>query len=160
MDPWLDNFNATREARLKENRSFALLGEQLTVKISVAPEVGFRLSDLRRKVRDDLEASKLAAERGEPAPADVTTDAEMLAVAEDTIVACLDPESLPAWRRLREPGRVVPLSFREIFALCDYILARASGIPTEGPSDSSAGPQNTDSSSTDDSPSPAPIRAV
>lgn len=159
MDPWLENFNATRSARLKENRSFSLLGEQLTVKISVAPEVGFRLADLRRKVRDDLEAAKQAVELKQAAP-EVTSDAEMLAVAEDTIVACLEPDSLPAWRRLRSPEAAVPLSFREIFSLCDYILARASGIPTDGPSDSSNGPTNTDSSSTEDSPSPAQIRAV
>lgn len=159
MDPWLDNFNATRHARLQENRSFPLLGEKLTVKISVAPEVGFRLQDLRRKVRDDLEAERQAKERNESAPVGLT-DAEMLSVAEDTIVACLEPGSLPAWLRLRSPDQAVPLSFREIFALCDYVLARASGIPTDGPSDSSSGPTETDSSSTDDSPSPAQIRAV
>lgn len=159
MDTWLDNFNATREQRLKDDRSFTLLGERLTVKISVAPEVGFRLAALRRRVRDDIEATQQANERGETAP-DVTTDAEMLAVAEDTIVACLEPESLDAWRRLRSADQPIPLSFREIFSLCDYILARASGIPTDGPSDSSAGPTTTDSSSTDDLPSPAAIRAV
>lgn len=159
MDPWLDNFNATREARLQENRSFELLGEKLTVKISVAPEVGFRRDDLRRKVRADIEAAKQAAERGDPAPA-TTSDEEIFAVAEDTIIACLDPESLPAWRRLRSPDQPVPLSFREVFALCDYVLARASGLPTGGPSESSAGPQTNDSSSTDDSPLPAQIRAV
>lgn len=159
MDPWLENFNATREARLQEDRSFELLGERLTVKVAVAPEVGFRLNDLRRTVREEMEATARAAEQNLPAP-DVTTDAEMLAVAEDTIHACLEPESLEAWRRLRSTDSVQPLTFREIFTLCDYILARASGIPTGGPTDSSAGPQNTDTSSTDASPSPAELRAV
>lgn len=159
MDAWLENFNALREAKKSETRSFAILGETLVYKAAIAPEVGFRLIAVQRKVGEDLEATRVAAELGEQPPV-VTTDEEMLAVAEETIVDCLEPDSLPAWQRLRRPDSPEPLSFGEIFSLARYLVAKASGIPTGGPTDSSAGPQTTDPSLTDVLPSPEHLRAV
>lgn len=159
MDPFLENFNALRATRKQDTRSFPLLGETLVYKASIAPEVGFRLIAIQKKVAEDIEATKLAAELGQPAP-EITTDVEMLAVAEETIVDCLENDSLPAWSRLRRPDSPEPLSFGEIFSLARYLVAKASGLPTGGPTESSDGPQTAASSSTDDSPLPVPIRAV
>lgn len=146
-DPWLEQFAERRKAREEADRSFDLLGERLVVRASIAPEAALRLAqfDIRlARWKDEVdEAERL---KKEPPPLGVT-DEEMLAMDEEAIRAALEPESWPAWDRLRAPDAAEPLSLLEIHGLSRYVVSRVSGLPTERPAGSSAGPQNGASSS-------------
>lgn len=172
-DEWLEKFEQAHADRETADRTFTLLGEELTVKASVAPDVGLRLTAMHRAVQTEAEdlrvaeaaleaAKKTAAEAGEdPASLDQTlpqptiTVQHMIDIGDATVLACLVPDSHDAWRRLRDPDHPQPLTFAEILSLCNYLIGRASGIPTGGPAASPNGPTPTAATSTDESSSPA-----
>ncbi len=158
-DPWLAQFEARRAEREKADRTFTLLGETLTVKPSVAPEVGLRLGKFQIAVAAFVEAyQKAEAEKTAPPEGSGYTDEEMLALSESVIADCLTADSLPTWERLRRPDSEEPLTLIEIYGLATYVAGRAAGIPTGGPSASSDGPQNGNTSSKARSPSRAGTR--
>ena len=138
-DQWLTSFEERRKEREQADRSFVLLGETLTVKPSVAPQVGIRLNAARATAISDLVAAQAARDKGQDVPAPGITDEQMLEIAEETIRALIEPSSLEGWERLRSADNPAPLTFREIFELCDYLIARASGIPTDALAGSSNG---------------------
>ena len=104
-DQWLTNFEERRKEREQADRSFVLLGETLTVKPSVAPQVGIRLNGARATVINDMVAAQAARDKGQDVPAPGITDEQMLEIAEETIRALIEPASLKAWERLRSAGR-------------------------------------------------------
>jgi hypothetical protein len=157
-DPWLIQFEALRKEREEADRSFKILGETLTVKASVAPEIGFRLGEFQAKLVAYQAADKERETRGEPPSEMGVTNAEFVELSEWTIRSCLEPDSVAAWERLRAPDAKDPLTLLDIYAVATYVQARASGLPTVGPADSSAGPQTNGTSSTAASPSPAAPR--
>jgi len=173
MDEFLRAFEERRKARLEADRSFTLCGETLTHRAAVAPEVGMRLESMRQRVRHQLETLRKQAEEAQKANGDAdlaaladaldnldVTDEEMLSVADDTVRQCLEPDSHPAWDRLRSPDAPQPLTFDEIFEVADYLLGRVAGIPTSAPADSSAGRTETAKPATGKSSSRAKTRTL
>ncbi len=159
QDPWLAQFEERRKEREQADRSFTVLGEELVVKASVAPEVGLRLAKFQVAMAKYVADFQEAQAKQKPPPTDSGyTDEDMLELSESVIVDCLTPESLEAWQRLRDPARPEPLALLEIYGLAGYVLARASGFPTGGPSASSDGQRNGKSSSQAKSPSRAASR--
>lgn len=146
-DPWLEQFAERRKAREEADRTFDLLGESLTVRASVAPEAALRLAQFDIRVARYLEAAQEAEAKKLPPPELGVTDEEMLAMDEEAIRAALEPGSWAAWDRLRAPDAPEPLSILEIHGLARYVVSRVSGLPTERPAGSSAGPLNGSSSS-------------
>ncbi len=173
-DDFLAAFEARRAARLQADRSLTIAGETLTFRPTVAPEVGMRLEQMRQTVRAQLETIRAKAADAEKAAesnggeADMTalsealenlsvTDEDMLQIGDETVIACLEPDSHPGWARLRSPEASQPVTFDEVFEVADYLLGRVAGIPTSAPADSSDGRTQTDKPSKARSSSPAKI---
>lgn len=158
-DDFLTRFEQRRQERLAADRSFPLAGETLIHKASVAPEVGKRLEDMRQEVGRELDEAKrrLAEANGEPLDlSDLKiSDDIMIQAADETIIACLEPDSHETWARLRAIDAEYPLNFEEIMMLADYLLGRVTGIPTDAPAGSSAGREKTGRKSKADSSSTA-----
>lgn len=129
-DAWLEDFEKRIADRQVSDRTFILLGEKLTVKPSVAPQVGLHFNETRNKVIQQTVARQEAETAGKDLPDPIVTDAELLDVIEQTIRACLEPESLKTWDKLRSPEHPSPLNWFDLYSLCDYVLSRASGLPT------------------------------
>lgn len=155
-DPWLQQFEQRRAEREQADRSFTFLGETLTHKAAVAPEVGFRLGEFqRRQLAYQLAQEEKIAKGEEPDELGVSNE-ELLDLCEWTIRSCLEPESIPGWERVRDPKFPQPMSLLEIYGFATYIQAKASGVfPTGAPTGSSDGRQNGGSSSKAVSRSPA-----
>lgn len=158
-DSFLERFEKRRQERLAVDRSFPLAGETLVHRASVAPEVGSRLEAMRDEVGKTVAEARrrIAAANGDPADlSDLDfDDSRMIESADETILACLEPESHEAWARLRAIDAEYPLNFEEIMSLADYLLGRVTGIPTSAPADSSAGRTTTGKRSKADSSSTA-----
>lgn len=161
MDPWLEQFNARRTDRLertRDDRTITLLGETLTVKASIAPEVGIRIDEITTRLADYIERGQAAQQAGEPLPEAGISDTDLLDLSEATIRACLDPASTPAWERLRSPDSPDPLDLMEIYGLARFLVSKVTLLPTDAPSGSSDGQTNTEPSSKAGSPSTAAAR--
>ncbi len=172
-DEFLAAFEAKRAARIQADRSFTIAGETLTFRPTVAPEVGMRLEQMRQTVRVQLEGLRKQAAEAEQANGDAdmaalaealdnltVSDEDMLQTGDETVLACLEPESHPGWARLRSTESPQPLTFDEVFEVADYLLGRVAGIPTSAPADSSDGRTQTDKPSKESSSSRGKIRAV
>lgn len=148
MDPWLEQFEARRKERETADRTFTLLGETLTVKPSVAPEIGLRIARFQMQMAEHVDAVNAAEKTGTepPSRSGISTE-EMLDLSESVIRSCITADSLEAWERLRASDAADPLNLMDIYSLAIYALSRASGVPTEGSSDSSDGPANTNGKS-------------
>lgn len=144
MDPWLEQFEARRKEREAADRTFTLLGEELTVKPSVAPELALRLFGFKKKLLEYWTARLAAEENGTALPSgDDVSDELMLDLSESVIRGCLTFESLPAWERLRSDESEQPLSLPEIYLLADGVISKVTQLPTGGPSASSDGRTST-----------------
>ena len=139
QDPWLQQFEERRKERETADRSFTLLGETLVVKPNVAPEVGLRREAFQTRVATYTAEVEEARAKGTDIPELGVDDEAFLELSEGIIVACLEPESAAAWKRLRDPQHPDPLSLMDIYGLSGYVLARASRLPTVAPSGSSNG---------------------
>jgi hypothetical protein len=149
-DPWLEQFEKRRAERAATNgRSFVVAGETLTVKPTVAPQIATRYWRVKVEIIDLHAAREEATKKGlDPplAPRELENEG-LLELFDDTMTACLESSSLEAYKRLRSADLDNPLDWEDLFALCEGVLAKASGIPTAGPSDSSDGPPNAKPSS-------------
>lgn len=171
-DDFLQRFEERRTARQQAERSFDIAGVTLTFRAAVAPEVGMRLEGMRQEVRAQLERLRTAADEVDKArekngaevdlspleqavDAMTVTDAAMLQIGDETVIACLTEKSKQGWAELRSETAEQPLTFDEVFEIADYLLGRVAGIPTSGPADSSDGPTETDKPSKAKSSSPA-----
>lgn len=154
-DDFLTRFEQRRQERLAADRSFPLAGETLIHKASVAPEVGQRLEEARDEMAAQLDQARAISleiqKRIDSANGDgvdlsgidtramrLTDDAVILA-ADETVLACLEPDSHEAWARLRDVKADYPLNVAEIMEITDYLLQRVTGVPTDAPADSSDG---------------------
>jgi hypothetical protein len=147
-DQWLEQFQARRDARAQANREVKLLGTTLTVKPSIAPEVGLRLAHFNIAMTNYVTAYNKAQTDGTTPPdGSGYDDTEMLALSESVIADCLTTDSLPAWQQLRAPDAPEPLTLLEIYGLANYLVSRAAGLPTDAPTGSPAGQRNGQTSS-------------
>ena len=154
-DPWLTQFDERRKERELADRSFEFLGETLTHKATIAPEVGLKLGAFQRQQLAYTAAQEERAKKGEDREPMGVTDEELLELCEWTIRSCLEPESLPAWERIRAPEFPHPMDWSEIYYFATYIQAKAAGVfPTVAPTGSSDGQSNGASSSKAGSRSP------
>lgn len=158
MDPYLEQFVARRKEREQADRSFTLLGETLTVKASVAPEVGLRRGEFERRLAVFAATAEEARKANKPLPELGFSDQELLDLSDSIIFDCLEPASHDTWRKLRSPDSTDPLGLLEIYGLSGYVLSKASALPTGGPSASSDGQRSNGSSSTARSSSRAATR--
>ena len=175
-ETFLEQFERKRRERLEADRSFPLAGETLVHKPAVAPEVGQRLEQARVAVAAQLdqamalqrELQKRVEDANGDGPnlegldlsvlSDMKRDDEIIAAADEAILACLEPGSHKAWGRLRDPAAAYPLDFNDIMGIADYLLGRVTGIPTDAPAGSSAGRTKTAKPSKAASSSPARSR--
>ena len=141
QEPWLEQFEQRRKEREDADRSFTLLGETLVVKANVAPELALRLADFQAKVAKYQIEATAAQAKGDPIPDLGVDDKEFLELSESIVVACLEPDSLESWARLRAPDHPDPLSLMDIYGLAGFLLAKASRLPTVAPAASSNGHQ-------------------
>lgn len=139
MDPWLERLEERREQRKQASRTVPLLGEELTVKASIAPEVGLRITKLEIQIAEHRAAVADAEKEGKPRPLVGVTDIEVLDVIESVIRDCLEPAALPVWAKLRDPAAPEPLDFEDLYLIAKGLVATVVGLPTGGPTDSSAG---------------------
>ena len=169
-DTFLQQFEEKRAARLAADRTFTLAGETLTYRPSVPPQVGLKLEEARHRVAVEvLEISQLAESIKAPAKngasgdskpdqslippefvrllSGQTTDSDILQIADETIVACLEPDSLEGWGRLRAEDAAYPLSISEVMEIADWLIGKVTGTPTDAPADFSAGREKTASRS-------------
>lgn len=150
MDPWLEQFNARRADRAdrtKDDRTITLLGETLTVKPVIAPEVALRLDDFQSRIAEYLTVAEAAREAGAELPEAGIDDGDLLDVSEFAIRSALDPGSLDAWERLRSPEAAEPLGLMEIYGLARFLVSKVTLLPTDAPSGSSDGPTSNGASS-------------
>lgn len=138
IDLWMTQFNERREARQKAERTFLFCGEQLTHKAGIAPQVSIQFNDTRNRAIAGLRAASEATEE-KPSTVPIVTDSEMIDAADAAVRACLEPDSISVWEKLRAADSPSPLVFSEIFQFCDYLIAKCSGLPTAAPSASSNG---------------------
>jgi hypothetical protein len=142
MDPWLDQFETRIRDRAAQHDTITLLGIDLRLKPSVAPQVATRYWDAQRRLTEFYVARDDAQKTGNPPPdqpADLY-DEPLLTLIEETARACITADSVAGWNELRAADRDIPLNWRDLLELMPYLLARASHHPTDGPSDSSDGP--------------------
>lgn len=159
-DQWLERFEERIAERADTGETLTIIGEKITLKPAIAPQVAIRYYDAKLRLIDYYLAREKAEAADEPVPelAVDLQDEALLALVEETARACIAPDSLAAWEQLRSPDRANPLAWRDVMSLCEHLLNKASGVPTEGPTDSSDGPKSTSTSSTDASPSPEPTQ--
>jgi hypothetical protein len=111
----LETYAAQRLARVNSARTFEFEAVQFTYKAAIPVEV----------LNTFLER-------------DGSID-EITAICDATARACL--ENPTAWDEIRKPDHQPSvLDFASIVWLTDQIVTRSSGLPTERPADSSAGP--------------------
>ena len=154
-DTFLQDFEKRRAERLAADRTFQLAGETLVYRPSVPPQVGLKLEEARHRVAVEvLEISELAKGINGTVPPEFvrllsgqTTDSDILQIADETIVACLEPESLEGWGRLRAEDAAYPLSISEVMEIADWLIGKVTGTPTDAPADSSDGREKTASRS-------------
>lgn len=164
-DDFLARFEERRQQRADADRTFPLAGETLTVKATAPAEVGLAMVRMRVKVAQELDAARkeLSKKNGKPVDpaklAIITSDEEMIQVADETALELLEPDCHDAWARLRDPKNPAALSFEELFEVVDYLQARVARVPFDAASGSSTGPTETSPPSEEDSSSPATTRA-
>lgn len=152
-DKWLEKFAADREERERVNRTLEILGETLTVKPSIAPQVATRYFDIKRQLAQNYVEKEEAKKTGSEPPVtpEELLDPAIIDLLDETCLACLTADSVSAWKRIRDPQHPAPPGWNDLFSLCEYLIGRASGHPTDGPDDSSTGPAETNPSSEEDS---------
>lgn len=146
MDDFLVRFEERRKARAEAEREFTIAGETLRFRPTIAPEVMFRFQEPFRH-----------AANGNGDGGDLSDDL-LLQIADETILACLEPGSYEGWARLRSVDAEQPLTYQDIFDIVGYLFSKVAGLPTGAPSDSSSGRTETVSKSKAVSSSPAKTR--
>lgn len=179
MDEFLERFEAKRKAREDADRTVTLAGEALVLRPTIAPEVVFKFRESQTTMYEDLTAlrdwgeklEKAQALNGDGDPEQIAalqaampesrlTDDELIQIADETVVACLDADSADGWFRLRSKDNPHPLEYQEVFEIVGYLLGKVAQIPTVAPSDSSDGRTQTAKPSTAGSSSPAKTPAA
>lgn len=154
-------------AREKADRSFELLGETLTYRAGVAPEVGNRLQQAGAELFDFSKQMQATVESG----GEKITEAEfaelmrnlgdarwrLFEIADQTALACLEPASHEAWARLRSEDAASPLSQDDVLEVARELVVRVTGLPTDAPTGSSDGRNGTAKRSKENSSSPASV---
>lgn len=149
MDPWLEQFEQRIKERETQHETVTVLGTELRLKPSLAPQVAIRYLAAKRRLTVFYLEREAAVKAKKPPPGHPPDllDEALLEMFEDTARACLTADSIPGWTELRSPDRDVPLSWQDVMELCEYLVARAAYHPTDGPSGSSDGPSTNGASS-------------
>ena len=156
-DDFLERFEARRIAREQADRTFVLAGETFRFRPTITPEVVFRFRDSQQSMYEDLdkirrwgaEVEAARAKNGDGAadleqlvgamPEPRMSDDDLIQIADETILACLEPASHEAWAKLRSPENLQPVTYNEVFEIVGYLLGRVTEIPTVAPTGSSDG---------------------
>ena len=161
-DEFLKAFNENRRLRLERDRSFEIGGLTLTHRAAVAPEVPMRFQDATDQLAqwaNDVNGLLAKANGTVPdLPPQPITEADLLHVYDDTILACLEPSAHENWARLRNPDAELPLLGEEVYRLAVYLIGKTTSLPTDGLLGSSSTQPETEPTSKENSPSPAPAR--
>jgi hypothetical protein len=143
----MENYAQQRAEQAQKQTRFTFEGETFTVVVGVTPQVAIDFQNMERSIIVYAVAAQAAAEAGTVPPKPEFTDADAVALADATALACLDKSSHAAWKRLRSNEHVPAMTFDSIFWMCRSLIAMASEFPTERPVESSTGPQTTNGSS-------------
>lgn len=125
----MKDFDVERQFRSDQDRDFKIGGEVFRAKASVRPEVLVPFDEIGEE----------------------TTSTETLAIIDELVVNMLEPndDSEARYRALRERADDA-VSLDDLQELAKYLVeVQTGGRPTEQPGDSSAGPGNTGTNSTD-----------
>jgi hypothetical protein len=132
----MKNFDEERQAREEIDRSFVIGGETFTHRVAVAPETIVRWN---MAVTEEIEL----------------TEQDWLGLYDETIVAMLEPDQVPKWRKVRSPDATHPLTLSDMREVLRFLMERATGRPTSEPSGSTNGSATTETTLRDVSSSPA-----
>lgn len=138
----MKNFDTERNERASLERKFQMGGETFTYRAGVRPE-------------DILSWFQMRS--GETA--DELSQANQVAVYDDTILAFLDPGQAEKWARVRAEAEP-PISLGDIADLIDWLFEEQAGRPTSQPSDSTNGSGSGGTGTTSTDSSPSPVEAV
>ncbi len=141
-DDFLVRFEQRRKERLEADRTITISGVELQYRPSITPETALLLEETRDRYVNQNGSRDITA-------------TNLVNIADQSILECLDPSSHDAWATLRDPAAEYPLSLTDLFDLAEYLLGKAAGTPTDAPSDSSDGRTETEQPSKDDSSSKA-----
>ncbi len=141
-DDFLVRFEQRRKERLEADRTITISGVELQYRPSITPETALLLEETRDRYVNQNGSRDITA-------------TNLVNIADQSILECLDPSSHDAWATLRDPAAEYPLSLTDLFDLAEYLLGKAAGTPTDAPSDSSDGRTETGQPSKDDSSSKA-----
>ncbi len=159
-DEFLKAFNEQRKLRAQADRSFPLGEETLTYRPAVAPEIPLAFqeaTELLATWAGEVNALLSQANGSTPEiPEQPISEADLLAVYDATVLACLEPASHETWARLRSPDASYPLLGEEVYRLAVYLIGKTTSLPTDGLLGSSSTQPETATTSTGNSPSPAP----
>lgn len=158
-DEFLQAFNEQRKLRAERDRSFQIEGVTLTHRPSVAPEIPMRyqeVTDEMSRWAEEVNRITATANGHQPEiPAQPVSEAELIQVYNDFVLACLEPTSHEVWQALRSPDAAYPLLGEDIYRLAVYLLGKTTALPTEGLLGSSSTQPETEPTSKGSSRSPA-----
>lgn len=134
-DTWTEGFDKRRAARKTRAPLVTILDERLTLKPALSPDALFAVVDAGDRYREDPDKDLRA----------------YIDTIDEAIIALLDPGSLEAWARLRDPSRPDPLDLTDLREIHDFLCTRiiaANQVPTDAPTGSSGGRKQTARKST------------
>ena len=166
QDDFLKAFAEQRKLRADADRTFRIDENDettaLTYRPAVAPEVPLafqQATDLLAGWANDVNDLLAAANGSTPTiPEQPISEAELLAVYDATVIACLEEQSHATWARLRSPEASHPLLGEEVYRLAVYLIGKTTSLPTDGLLGSSSTQPETATTSTGNSRSPVPAR--
>lgn len=160
QDEFLRAFAEQRKLRAEADRTFEIDGNKLTYRPSVAPEVPLRFqeaTDLLARWAVAVNEMLASANGSTPTlPEQPITEAQLIAVYDATVLACLEESSHEMWARLRSPDAPYPLLGEEVYRLAVYLIGKTTSLPTDGLLGSSSTQPETETTSTGNSRSPEP----
>jgi hypothetical protein len=125
-----------RQERATRDRTFELGGETFTHKAGVEMETLADYYDMTT-LREDV------------------SNKEAISIIDATVLAFLEPGQEEKWHKVRHDP-LHPITHSDAHSLIEGLLRSLSGRPTSPPSDSTDGPEETSTNSTEDSASKEP----
>lgn len=156
-DDFLADLKRRHAERAAADRTFDLLGESLTHRPSVAPEVARTLEEAGQALADLADRHRHALNGGREDIPDEEflvmlneqADAQRLVLdaAEHTVLACLEADSHASWARLRSEAAASPLTADDVLEVARQLVVKLSQHPTLAPGGSSPGRKPTGAAS-------------
>jgi hypothetical protein len=151
------DFDQERAERATLDHTLKIGGRELRFRPAVSPETFAKVADLQGGTyRDQFDLPGSEPEQGgEPLTVyRLPTEVEVVKILDGLFLDFLDPDSHGAWRMIRQDTEN-PVTYLEMWALIDHMIAVQMGRPTTPASNSGGGGGENGTKLTDVSASPA-----